>query len=225
MTELSPLISAEGLYPTPPRKQFSRYPSIISYIFIVNIEDTRATRPVQRIVSSHALQPSDGFKGLRVVSPAWHVKGIGGTRPRRFGVPPLYDWSEQLANQRRRRLLGALYPGSQCTAGRVPVRIVSVSLFALVEAPQSSVGGLAVPREISKYSFFHSLFLHFFSLKFFFLSDNDWFMSMLRTGGAGATIRSARRSCYGDRRVDILVSGRRAASPLDGGRVVNRFAE
>jgi len=57
-------------------------------------------------------------------------------------VPPLCDWSEQLANQRRRRLLGALYPGSQCTAGRVPVRIVSVSLFALVtrhKAPQSSV--------------------------------------------------------------------------------------
>lgn len=41
----------------------------------------------------------------------------------------------------------------------------------------------------------------------------------------GATIRSVTRSCYGDRRVDVLVFRRRAVSPHDGGRVVNRVAE
>lgn len=63
---------------------------------------------------------------------------VYGSRPRWFDAPPPLslllrrDWPRRLANERRRCRLGALYPGDQCTAGRVSVRIVSIVGLASV---------------------------------------------------------------------------------------------
>lgn len=92
---------------------------------------------------THAPQSSDS---LRVVSPA-HRRN----RASWFDALPPRDWSSHPTNRRRCRLLGALYPGSQCTAGRVPVRIIFVLVCAresLLDSPRVDRQYLAGYRDI-----------------------------------------------------------------------------
>lgn len=82
----------------------------------------RIVRPYLRTFPAAPRTPSrTTLKRLKGSSPARQSD-------RRFGAPAPHDWSRRAANQRR--LLSALYPGNQCTAGCVPVR-VSFAVVAL----------------------------------------------------------------------------------------------
>lgn len=88
----------------------------------------RSRRYAYNIIANlHAIRPT--YRGLKGSFAVASRAGLVATRRgdlARLATPAPRDWPRRAANQppSRRR---ALYPGSQCTAGRVTVRIVIVA--------------------------------------------------------------------------------------------------